>query len=165
VLYRSVQTYNHLHGRRYTASHSKRKVSSPKSLLWEVKTSLYVLFFITNSSFTKFLVVTINNTLSWNHHTDLLMKKISKACYIIRNTKTYMSALSLKVIYYAFLTRLWAMELCSEETHCLAPSFLEYKKRQLELWTDVGIVSRKNLFKKLLIFPLTSQYMLHYYCL
>jgi hypothetical protein len=30
------------------------------------------------------------------------MKKLSKACYIIRNAKTYMSALSLKVIYYAF---------------------------------------------------------------
>jgi len=30
------------------------------------------------------------------------MKKLSTACYIIRNAKTYMSASSLKVIYYAF---------------------------------------------------------------
>jgi hypothetical protein len=30
------------------------------------------------------------------------MKKLSMACYIIRNAKTYMSATSLKVIYYAF---------------------------------------------------------------
>jgi len=30
------------------------------------------------------------------------MKKLSKACYIIRNAKTYMSVSSLKVIYYAF---------------------------------------------------------------
>ena len=58
--------------------------------------------FITNSSYTKFLGVTMNNTLSWNNHIDLLMEKLSKACYIIRNVKTYMSALSLKVIYYAF---------------------------------------------------------------
>jgi len=129
VLYRSAQTYIHLHGRRHTASHSKRKVSSPKSLLWEVKTSLYVLFFITNSSFTKFWGVTINNTLSWNHHIDLLMKKVSKVCYIIRNAKTYMSALSLKVIYYAFFTQLWAMELYFGETRCIAPSFLELKKK------------------------------------
>jgi len=57
---------------------------------------------ITNSSYTKFLGVTMNNTLSWNNHIDLLMKKLSTACYIIRNAKTYMSALSLKVIYYAF---------------------------------------------------------------
>ena len=58
--------------------------------------------FITNSSYTKFLGVTINNTLSWNNHVDLLMKKLSKVCYIIRNAKTYMSASSLKVVYYAF---------------------------------------------------------------
>jgi hypothetical protein len=58
--------------------------------------------FITNSSYTKYLGVTVSNTSSWNNHIDLLMKKLSKACYIIRNAKTYLSALSLKVIYYAF---------------------------------------------------------------
>jgi len=41
----------------------------------------------------------MNIILSWNNHIDLLMKKLSKACYIIINAKTYMSASSLKVIY------------------------------------------------------------------
>jgi hypothetical protein len=54
--------------------------------------------FITNSSYTKFLGVTMNNTLSWNNHIDLLMKTLRKSCYIIRNTETYMFALSLKVV-------------------------------------------------------------------
>jgi len=58
--------------------------------------------FITNSFYTKFLGVTMNNTLSWNNHIELLVKKISKTCYIIRNAKTYISAPSLKMIYYAF---------------------------------------------------------------
>ena len=58
--------------------------------------------FITNSSYKKFLWVTMNNTLSWNKHIDLLVKKLRKACYIIRNAKTYMSAPSWKVIYCAF---------------------------------------------------------------
>ena len=62
--------------------------------------------FITISSYTNFLGVTMNNTLSWNNHIDLLVKKLRKACYIIRNAKTYMSALSLKMIYYAFFARL-----------------------------------------------------------
>jgi len=61
---------------------------------------------ITNSSYTKFLGVTVNNTLSWNNHIDLIMEKVSKACYIIRNAKTYMSVSSLKVIYYAFFFHL-----------------------------------------------------------
>jgi len=42
--------------------------------------------------------------LSWNNHIDLLMKKLSMACYIIRNVKTYMSALALKIIYHAFFS-------------------------------------------------------------
>ena len=46
----------------------------------------------------------MNNTLSWNNHIDLLMKKLSKAYYIIINAKTYMPALSLKLIYYAFFS-------------------------------------------------------------
>ena len=62
--------------------------------------------FITNSSYTKFLGVTMNNTLSWNNLIDLLMKKLSTACYIIRNSKTYLFALSLKMIYYAYFTQL-----------------------------------------------------------
>jgi len=58
--------------------------------------------FITSSSYIKFLVVTMDNTLSWNNHVDLLVKKLGTACYIIRNAKSYMSASSLKMIYYVF---------------------------------------------------------------
>ena len=45
--------------------------------------------FITNSSYTKFLGVTMDNTLSWNNDIDLLVKKLSTACYKIRNATTY----------------------------------------------------------------------------
>ena len=67
--------------------------------------------FIANSSYTKFLGVAMNNTLSWNNHIDLLEKKLSKACYIIRNAKTYMSAPSLKMIQYVFFFFLLGCEL------------------------------------------------------
>jgi len=53
---------------------------------------------ITNSSYTKFQGIKMDCTLSWNNHIDLLMKKLSTACYIIRNVKTYMSASALKII-------------------------------------------------------------------
>jgi hypothetical protein len=39
------------------------------------------------------------------NHTEILMKKMSKAYYAIRNMKHYMSISALKVIYYSFLTR------------------------------------------------------------
>jgi len=62
--------------------------------------------FITISLHTKFLWLTMDNTLSWNNHIDLLVEKLSTACYISRNAKTYMSASSLKMIYYPFFIRL-----------------------------------------------------------
>jgi len=37
-------------------------------------------------------------------HIDLIMKTLSKVCYVIRNAERYMSVLSLKVIYYAFFS-------------------------------------------------------------
>ena len=70
----------------------------------------------TNSSYTNFLGVTMDNTLSWNNHIDLLMKKLSTACYIIRNAKTYvclvikndlscfLSAMSYRVIFWGNLS-------------------------------------------------------------
>ena len=36
--------------------------------------------FITSNTYTKFLGVTMDNTLSWNNHIDLLVKKLSEAC-------------------------------------------------------------------------------------
>jgi hypothetical protein len=62
--------------------------------------------FITTCTYTKFLGMTINNILSWNNHTETIMKKLGKACYKIRNAKTCMSVSSLKMIYHAFFTRL-----------------------------------------------------------
>ena len=58
--------------------------------------------FVTNSFYTKFLVVTMDITLSWDNHIDLFMKKLSTAGYIIRNAKDYVSAYSSKIIYHHF---------------------------------------------------------------
>jgi hypothetical protein len=123
--------------------------------------------FITNSSYTKFLGVTMNNTLSWNNHSDLLMKKLSKACYIIRNAKTYMSASSLKVVYYYFFHSVMSCGIIfwGNSSH----SFIIFRKKEKErkkkkkairIMEGCGNrVSCRNLFKKSQILPLTS-YML-----
>ena len=117
--------------------------------------------FITNSSYTKFLGVTMDNNLSWNNHIDLLMKKLSTACYIIRNAKTYMSTSSLKMIYHAFFHSsmgygiiFWGNSLCSS-------TILACKKKAIRIMEgSENEASRRNLFTKLQILPLTSQYML-----
>ena len=51
-------------------------------------------------TYTKFLRVIMDNTLSWNNHIYLLLKKLSSVCHIIRNAKIYMTVTSLKMIYH-----------------------------------------------------------------
>ena len=118
--------------------------------------------FIINSSYTKFLGVTMDNTLSWNNHIDTLMKKLSMACYIIRNAKMYMSALSLKVIYYPFFhsAMIYGIIFWGKSSHS-SIIFRIQKKKAIRIMEGCGNrVSCRNLFKKIQVLPLTSQYML-----
>jgi len=85
---------------------------------------------ITNSSYTKFLGVTMDNTFSWNNHINILMKKLSTACYIIRNAKTYMSASSLKISFRAFFHFAISYIIIFWETRCIVPQFLAWQKKK-----------------------------------
>ena len=81
----------------------------------------------------------MNNTLSWNNHIDLIIKKLNNACYIIRNAKTYMSVSSLEVIYYAHFHSVmsYGTIFWGNSSHS-SIIFRIQKKKQLELWKDVG---------------------------
>jgi hypothetical protein len=50
----------------------------------------------------KFLVITLDNTLSWKQHIDAIIPKLNKACYIIRRLKLCLSNTALKMVYCAF---------------------------------------------------------------
>jgi hypothetical protein len=103
----------------------------------------------------------MNNSLSWNNHIDLLLKKLSKAFYIIRNAKTYVSASSLEVIYYAFFHSVvgYGIIFWGNLSHSSIP-FRIQKKTIIIMGGCGNRVSCRNLFKKLQILPLTSQYIL-----
>jgi hypothetical protein len=65
---------------------------------------------INNTLCTKFLGIMIDDALTWKNHVHLLAKKLSKACYLVRNVKPYMSIIALKAIYYSFfslINELW----------------------------------------------------------
>ena len=57
---------------------------------------------ILQANFVKFLVITVDNTLSWKQHTDTIIPKLNKACFIIGRLKFYLSNHALKMVYYAF---------------------------------------------------------------
>ena len=105
--------------------------------------------------------MTMNNTLFWNNHVDLLIKKLRQACYIIRNAKTYMSASSLKVIYYAFFHSVMSYAIIFGGKSSHSSIIFRIQKKVIRIMEGCGNrVLCRNLFKKLQILPLTSQYML-----
>jgi hypothetical protein len=51
---------------------------------------------------TKFLGLHINNNLSWKTHIESIQNKLSSACYVTRLVKPYVTANTLKMIYYSY---------------------------------------------------------------
>jgi hypothetical protein len=103
----------------------------------------------------------MDNTLSWNNHIDILMKKLSMACFIIRNAKSYMSALSLKVIYYAFFDSAMSYGIIFWGNSSHSSIIFRIQKKAIRIMEGCGNrFSCRNLFKRLQILPLMSQYML-----
>jgi len=90
------------------------------------------------------------------------MKKLSKSCYIIRNAKTHMSAPSLEVVYYAFFfhsVMSYGIIFWGNSSH----SSIIFRLQKMAIRIMEGCGNRvlcRNLFKKLQVLPLTSQYML-----
>jgi hypothetical protein len=96
--------------------------------------------FVASTPNTKFLWMSMNETLPWDNHIEALAKKLSMACYIIRSTKIYMSITSLKIIYYAFFHSLMIYGIIFWETPHLVPQFFAYRRKQFELLKDVRTV-------------------------
>jgi len=103
----------------------------------------------------------MNNTLSLNNHIDSIMKKMSRACYIIRNAKTCMSASSLRMIYYVFFHSVMSYGIIFWGNSSHSSTIFKIQKKAIRIMEGCrNRVSCRNLFKKLQILSFTSQYIL-----
>ena len=57
---------------------------------------------LTNINSTKFLGLTIDNTLSWRQHIASLTTKLNKACFAIRAIQPFMTSRVLKMVYFSY---------------------------------------------------------------
>jgi len=57
---------------------------------------------IANICNTKFLGITLDNTLTWKTKTDMIIQKLSTACFTIRRVRPSMSQESLMMAYYSY---------------------------------------------------------------
>jgi len=58
---------------------------------------------ITNIHSTKFLGLTIENSLSWKHQIKEFISKLNKACYTIRSVKLFVSLVVLRMSYFSYV--------------------------------------------------------------
>jgi len=58
---------------------------------------------IKSSSNTKFLGLTIDDSLSWKAHIDQMMSKLNTACFVIQMIQAILSLETLRMVYFAYI--------------------------------------------------------------
>ena len=102
---------------------------------------------------------TVNCSLPRTNHTDLLTKKLSSICYLIRNIKSYLSISALKMIYHSLFHSImsYGIRFWGNSPH--NPVIFKMQKRVIRILMGIGYrESCRGLFKELKILTLSSQY-------
>jgi hypothetical protein len=116
---------------------------------------------ITSSTNTKFLGLTIEETLSWKCHTNHILSKLSSACYAIRVITPLMTDDTLKMIYYSYVHSIITYGIIFWGNSPHSTHIFKTQKRIIRIMTKSRRRdSCRQLFKKLEILPLKSQYIL-----
>ena len=114
---------------------------------------------ITTAHNIKFLGIYINDSINWNYHIDYIIPKLSTACYIMRNIKSYMPLNTMKTIYYSYFNSIMSYGLPFWGNSPHSQRIFRIQKKIIRIM--VGCRSRascRNLFRELEILPLASQY-------
>jgi len=99
------------------------------------------------SSNTKFLGLTIDDSLSWKAHIDQIMSKLNTACFVIRTIQAIMSLETLRMVYFAYIH--------AYINQAYSDKIFKIQKRVIRIITSSRTRdSCRELYKKLEILPL-----------
>jgi hypothetical protein len=113
---------------------------------------------IKNTTSTKFLGLTIDETLSWKYHIHQVLPRLSSACYAIRVTAPLVSEDTLRMIYYSYAHSIisYGIIFWGNSPHSI--SVFKIQKQVIRIMTNSrGRESCRQLFRKLEILPLHYQ--------
>jgi hypothetical protein len=109
---------------------------------------------------TKFLGSSVNNSLIWKTHLDLLINTLSTACYVIQAVKPYMSHSTLITIYYSLFHSVMVYGIIFWGNSTNSSRIFKIQKTAIRI--IMGRNSRhscRDLFEELKILPFISQYL------
>jgi hypothetical protein len=74
---------------------------------------------ITSADYTKFLALIIEYSITWERHIDEVIKKLCRACYMIRNIKPIVSMNTLQSIYHSYFHSVmtYGLMFCGNSSH------------------------------------------------
>jgi hypothetical protein len=125
----------------------------------EIKMQIIYFNTIITINSTKFLGLIIDSTLSWKDHITGLTSKLNKAYYAIRAIKPFMSLDVMKMVYYSSVHSVISYGIIFWGNSHLSDSIFKIQKRIIRVTTNTGRCdSCRELYKKLQILPLLSQY-------
>jgi len=116
---------------------------------------------ISNVYHTNFLGLTLDSILSWKPHIDQLISKLNSACYVIRSLKSLIPLETLRMIYFCSVHTIISSGIIFWGNSSYSNIIFKLQKRVIRIMMKArNRESCHELFKKLNILPLYSQYIL-----
>ena len=114
---------------------------------------------ISRTRSTKFLGLVIDDNLSWHCHTDQMIPKLNMASYVIRVLKQLLSLEALKMVYFSTVHSIISYGIIFCGISAYSKIIFKTQKTIVRIITNSdNRDSCQELFKKLGILPLQSQY-------
>ena len=115
--------------------------------------------YISNVTQTKFLGLMLDDTLTWSHHTDLVIKKMSSISYALRQVKHTLPLETLRVIYFAHVHSIISYGVIFWGNSPSAIKVFKLQKKIIRIITNTKPRdSCREVFKNMQILTLYSQY-------
>jgi hypothetical protein len=113
-----------------------------------------------SSSHTKFLGLITDDSLLWKAHIDHIMSKLNAACFVIRTIQAIMSTETLRMVYFAYVHSIINFEIIFWGNQPYSEKIFKLQKIVIRIITHSKTIdSCRELFKRLEILPLYSQYL------
>ena len=114
---------------------------------------------LTNINSTKFLGLTIDNTLSWREHIAALTTKLNKACFAIRAVQPFMTSRVLKMVYFSYFHSIMSYGIIFWGSSHHSNNIFKIQKRIIRIITNkCKCDSCRQLYKQLQILTFPAQY-------